>query len=499
MGKQKIEKIRKGAGKSSSSANQTEGSSQTKIQMVKGTGHKNLQSNETKGCPVAAPIDCHKGKPCEPSEETVFFACTNAKCEFKGVPVHKECCQALEQHLLKILATLAVPLSLWAGQHAQGHFAGEGQNAAKHPVEKKKKEKNLPKLNYSMSKPVNHAVIQDERESREHIKRQKNSSERRDLSTSSVGSSSTYRYSSSKTNSRYTLPKGWLHDSDLPDLDSTPFSTSLHSQFGDSIRSSGYPSFYGAPPSQLYAEFPEPSKESDFIVVPSDLSSPPSSANPTPPPHAINASGTSANAPGIKSYASAIKKATITSMTIDKPKTPIRPPLTQTQNIQKTPARHLPTASSLFQAATAGCGSSLLNGENSSFDILPFHTDYTSPNAYAWSSPDSGIDKTDQVVENENQSTLNSQSIISPPPGLYQTTPKFNRSRSSKVEGYYLPGIGTLPYWDPWTGRNWLLGETVYAFVHLPGWTSKAQVSNGEPDELDDFDFLAAISGSFRG
>ena len=28
-----------------------------------------------------------------------------------------------------------------------------------------------------------------------------------------MGSSSTYRYSSSKTNSRYTLPKGWLYDS----------------------------------------------------------------------------------------------------------------------------------------------------------------------------------------------------------------------------------------------------------------------------------------------
>ena len=43
-------------------------------------------------------------------------------------------------------------------------------------------------------------------------------------------------------------------------------------------------------------------------------------------------------------------------------------------------ARQLSAASSLFQAATAGCGSSPLNGENSSFDILPFHTDHTSPN-----------------------------------------------------------------------------------------------------------------------
>ena len=41
--------------------------------MVKGTGHKNLQNNEIKGCPIAAPIDCHKGTSYQDQQNANIF------------------------------------------------------------------------------------------------------------------------------------------------------------------------------------------------------------------------------------------------------------------------------------------------------------------------------------------------------------------------------------------------------------------------------------------
>uniref|UniRef100_A0A8R1DFQ1 Headcase N-terminal domain-containing protein n=1 Tax=Caenorhabditis japonica TaxID=281687 RepID=A0A8R1DFQ1_CAEJA len=132
------------------------------------------------GCPVFDPIYCQCPKMPIDEADGVKMACTSEPCPFARIPLHKQCYQMLEEHLVKRLGTLGsargwtVPQrrnNLWEkkGQALIGRFCrcrcGHGQMTRdkqalyekekaveKEKKRKAKKAKQLPQLHFN-SKP----------------------------------------------------------------------------------------------------------------------------------------------------------------------------------------------------------------------------------------------------------------------------------------------------------------------------------------------------------
>uniref|UniRef100_A0A915BE01 Headcase protein n=1 Tax=Parascaris univalens TaxID=6257 RepID=A0A915BE01_PARUN len=79
-----------------------------KIHAVGSSRHHNGNAARKPGCPIPLPSGCLRGNALSqiPEEDGVKMECTNMQCPFKGQLMHRECFEALEENLIKIMSNI---------------------------------------------------------------------------------------------------------------------------------------------------------------------------------------------------------------------------------------------------------------------------------------------------------------------------------------------------------------------------------------------------------
>uniref|UniRef100_A0A0M3IFF1 Headcase domain-containing protein n=1 Tax=Ascaris lumbricoides TaxID=6252 RepID=A0A0M3IFF1_ASCLU len=97
-----------------------------KIPAVGSSRRHNGNAARKPGCPIPLPSGCLRGNALSqtPEEDGVKMECTNMQCPFKGQLMHRECFEALEENLIKIMSNI-VP--------AVGSSRRHNGNAARKP------------------------------------------------------------------------------------------------------------------------------------------------------------------------------------------------------------------------------------------------------------------------------------------------------------------------------------------------------------------------------
>uniref|UniRef100_F1KZ06 Headcase protein n=2 Tax=Ascaris TaxID=6251 RepID=F1KZ06_ASCSU len=79
-----------------------------KIPAVGSSRRHNGNAARKPGCPIPLPSGCLRGNALSqtPEEDGVKMECTNMQCPFKGQLMHRECFEALEENLIKIMSNI---------------------------------------------------------------------------------------------------------------------------------------------------------------------------------------------------------------------------------------------------------------------------------------------------------------------------------------------------------------------------------------------------------